>query len=449
MKKQLPAALAVLFTTQLALAHGGAPQVKYIRFPPQAGGAAWLMDELGLLAQVPEGFAWLCDDSVSALVGFEIVAPIDATTWVLSTRAGVFRTEDRGCSYTQVPGVLTEHVTAGLSPHPDRPLELVTATATLGIPNDVFRTVDGGLTWQAAGLESSTRIRSFVRSEADPQVLYASHGAGASRSDDGGARFAPIALGPDPALLPDPTPVRPEEFRFLATSPVTPLEVVAVIERFPKSFLVHSYDGGASWQHTFSLEDSPDGLVFTNDGTGLLMSTPFLGLFRSTDGGRQWVSVPAPGIIGCLARNPATGHIWACGRGRPLPWVAASTPDLGESWAVALAQYADLAAGWECPEGSPTALACARQCPPADPACMPPDGGVTDGGVADGGLDGGVDGGRDAGPDGGPGAAESAQPNTGGGSDGGCASGGPPAGGGWLALALGALLMNRGRRRRF
>ncbi len=440
MKKQLFA--LSLLAGGAALAHGGAPQVKYIRFPPQAEGAAWLMDELGLLAEVPEGFAWLCDDSVSTLVGFEIVAPVDATTWVLSTRAGVFRTEDRGCSYTQVPGALTEHVTAGLLPHPDHPQELVTATATLGIPNDVYRTVDGGRTWQAAGLASTTRVRSFLRSEADPEVLYASHGAGASRSDDGGATFQPIALGPDPALLPDATEVRPEEFRFLATSPVDRLEVVAVIERFPKSFLVHSRDGGASWQHTFSLEDSPDGLVFLGDGQRLLMSTPFLGVFRSTDGGAMWEPISSPGILGCLARDPATDHIWACGRGRPLAWVAAATPDLGETWEVKLQAYADLAAGWECAEGTATDRACSRQCPPADPACVPPDGGVVDGGIVDGG--GGVEG--DVGVDAAPGdAARDAAPSAAGGGNEGCTAGGGHGFGGLGGLGMLLLLWWRRR----
>lgn len=377
--------LSTLLATQ-ALAHGGAPLVKYIRFPAQAAGAAWLMDELGLLAQVPAGFTWLCDDSVSPLLGFEVVAPVDDQNWVLSTRAGVFRSEDRGCSYVQVPGALTQHVTADLLPHPGRPQEMITATVTLGILNDVYRTIDGGRTWQPAGLESITRIRSFVRAEADPELVYASHGAGASRSDDGGASFNPIALGPPGELLPDGEPVRPEEFRFLGTSPVNRLEVVAIIERFPKSFLVFSSDGGVTWRHTYSLEDAPDSLAYSRDGTKILMSNPFVGLLRSTNGGAGFDLVPTPGIVGCLTREPGGDRIWACGRGRPIPWVAAFTENFGDSWEVRLQQYADLAGSWECPAGSPTAVACERQCPPAEPFCMP-DLGLTDGAVTDAGLD--------------------------------------------------------------
>lgn len=388
----LGAVLLVAGLAGSALAHGGSPQVKDIRFPPVAGGAAWLMDELGLLTEGPEGFTWLCDDSVSPLVGFDTVVPVDATTWVLATRAGAFLTLDRGCSYVQVPGPLTEHVLAGLLPHPDHPGEMVTATATLGILNDVYRSVDGGQTWQAAGLESTTRIRSFVRSEADPEVLYASHGAGISRSDDGGASFHLVALGPPAGDLPGELPVRPEEFRFLATSPINRLEAFGVIERFPKSLLVHTDDGGDHWTVRFGLEDSPDSMVYTQDGQKLLFSSPFLGLFRSVDGGQIFDPVPAPGIMGCLTREPGSDRIWACGRGRPLAWVAAMTPDLGDHWEVKLAQYADLVGTWACPPGSATALACSRQCPPADPMCVPPDAGVTPdlGVTADAGLDAGV-----------------------------------------------------------
>ncbi|MEZ4475128.1 MAG: sialidase family protein [bacterium] len=381
-------AVALVLAASQAAAHGGAPQVKHIRFPDAAGGAAWLMDELGLLARTEDGFTWLCDDSVSPVVGFEIVAPLDADRWVLSTRAGIFLTETAGCGYTQVPGPLTEHVTASLLPHPGRPLEFLTSTATLGILNDVYRSVDGGQTWTPAGLESTTRVRSLVRSEADPEVVFASHGAGASRSDDGGASFQPIALGPPAEDLPGEMPIRPEEFRFLATHPVDPGTAFAVVERFPASFLVRTDDGGQTWRVALAIEDSPDSLAFTRDGQRALMSTPFLGLQRSVDGGGTWEPVATDGIVGCLTREPATDRIWACGRGRPMQWVAAHTDDLGGTWDVALAQYADLVGTWTCPADSTTARACRQQCPPADPACVPPDAGVPgDASIVDGGVE--------------------------------------------------------------
>ncbi|MCA9528424.1 MAG: hypothetical protein KC549_19200, partial [Myxococcales bacterium] len=388
-----PPALAALVALGLAgqaAAHGGAPQVKHIRFPPAVGGTPWLMDELGLLARTDAGYTWLCDDSVSPVVGFEIIEPLDADHWVLSTRAGIFLTEVAGCGYTQVPGPLTEHVTASLLPHPGRPGELLTSTATLGILNDVYRTVDGGQTWTPAGLESTTRIRSILRSDADPDVVYASHGAGASRSDDGGARFVPITLGPPAEALPGEMPIRPEEFRFLASHPVDPAVAFAVIERFPASFVVRTDDAGATWTVVLAIEDSPDSLAFTQDGQRALMSTPFLGLQRSVDGAQTFEAVPSAGIIGCLTREPGTDRIWACGRGRPLTWVAATTDDLGATWDVELAQYADLVGTWSCPADSTTAHACRQQCPPADPACVPPDGGVpdttSDGGAEDAGV---------------------------------------------------------------
>ncbi|MEZ4467043.1 MAG: hypothetical protein R3F43_21995 [bacterium] len=80
---------------------------------------------------------------------------------------------------------------------------------------------------------------------------------------------------------------------------------------------------------------------------------PFLGLQRSVDGGRLREPVATDGIVGCLTREPATDRIWACGRGRPMQWVAARSDDLGRTWDVALARYADLVGTWTAPPTPP------------------------------------------------------------------------------------------------
>jgi photosystem II stability/assembly factor-like uncharacterized protein len=392
LSRWLPLIACLLAST--AWGHGAAPQVKEIRWPAHGDGRIWLVDELGLLDQQDDGFYWLCDDTVSTLVGFDSAHSTDLSgdVWIVATRGGIFRTTDRGCSFMQVPGDLTQHVVVGLWAHPERPMEVLTTTQTLGIPNDVWRSTDGGQTWAAAGINASGRVRSLVRSAADPNVIFASHGDGVSRSSDGGATFQPVALGPPVEALPDELEVLPQEFRLLSGHPTDADVVFALIERFPASYLVRSADGGQSWQVIMPIEDAPESLAFEPNGQNALLANPFLGVFRSQDGGLNWEMVPSPGGLGCLTTGP-NGAIWACGRGQPRPWVAASTTDLGASWTPLMQQYTELAGGWDCPAGSPTALACADRCQPADQECLDGlvDGGVEpDAGVADSGVDQGM-----------------------------------------------------------
>jgi photosystem II stability/assembly factor-like uncharacterized protein len=427
--KWLPLLTGLLVST--AWGHGAAPQVKEIRWPVHGDGRIWLVDELGLLDQQDDGFYWLCDDTVSTLVGFDSAHSTDPNgiEWIVATRGGIFRTTDRGCSFVQIPGDLTQHVVVGLWAHPERPLEVLTTTQTLGIPNDVWRSTDGGQTWSAAGINTGGRVISLVRSAANPEVIFTTHGDGISRSGDGGATFQPVTLGPPVEDLPDELEVLPQEFRLLSGHPVDPNVVFALIERFPASYLVRSADGGLSWQVIMPIEDAPESLAFEANGRRGLMASPFEGVFRTQDGGLNWEMVPSPGALGCLTPGP-NGAIWACGRSQARPWVAASTTDLGASWTPLMEQYTELAGGWDCPAESQTALACAERCQPADQACLDglvnaemPDMGEGDGGDQDmGEVDGGLDYGM---PE---------PPPTGGDDDCRAAPGGSGTFWGWLAL---------------
>ncbi|MEZ4467044.1 MAG: hypothetical protein R3F43_22000 [bacterium] len=148
-------------------------------------------------------------------------------------RAPASSSPRRRAAATQVPGPLTSTSPPRSSPTPAA--EFLTSTATLGILNDVYRSVDGGRRPGPAGLESTTRVRSLVRSGRSRSSSPAA--APATSGDDGGASFQPIALGPPAEDLPGEMPIRPEEFRFLATHPVDRGTAFAVVERFPASFL--------------------------------------------------------------------------------------------------------------------------------------------------------------------------------------------------------------------
>ncbi len=438
---------AVLLATLAALvgvahAHFGEPRVAEVRFPPARGGEAWLVIEnVGLVARAPgEAWRWLCDEAITPTPGLTGLAPVsaDGRGWVAATRGGAFRTVDDGCTFDAVPGALTEHVVALLSPDPTADGAAVLGTQTIGLANDVFRTTDGGATWAPAGLALEGRVRSLVRASADAAVIYVGHTRGVLRSDDGGVTFTAIMTGPtdDPADA--------EDFRFLATHPADALDVFAVVEAFPDSSLVRSRDGGLTWVTVGVFGDVPDGLVFLGDGQQAVLATPFDGLHRSDDGGDTWQRVPSPAaaVLGCLTREPATGRLWACARGAAAPWLVGSSADGGETWRPELVTFAELAGRWTCPAGTPGATTCAQACdrstdancsaPPVDGGLLGPDATPA---VSDAGLD--AAGGGDAAPD---------APERAAGGDG-CAQPGEPTGAPWVVLGL--VLLGAAVARRF
>ncbi|HEX8924505.1 MAG TPA: hypothetical protein VF786_01865, partial [Terriglobales bacterium] len=100
---------------------------------------------------------------------------------------------------------------------------------------DVFRTRDGGRSWERLPALRRKSIRAFAQSSSDPRVLVAAAVDGVFRSDDGGERWRRI------------TPVRHPELRNF--------ESLAIDTRDPNTIYAGTWhlpwktaDGGQSWQ---------------------------------------------------------------------------------------------------------------------------------------------------------------------------------------------------------
>ncbi|MCA9527993.1 MAG: hypothetical protein KC549_17015, partial [Myxococcales bacterium] len=327
----------------LALAHGDQPQILDIAFPGAFPGEAWaLSDNQGIFAVGEAGTRWLCEDAIEPAAGVRAVATLDASRWILSTEVQLWRTDDGGCSFRGLPGLLAGHRARLLSAHPDHPDELVVATDTLGRDNDVYRTTDGGRTWQPAGLAVPGQFTSLVRATARPDRLYVVHERGVARSDDGGQTFRPFK--PGPAEL-DASPL---EFSVLATSPVDADVLLAAVERF-HTIVLRSPDAGETWLQVAEIPDFPLQAAFSAGGDEALINGLFAGFYRSDDGGRTFAPAPrSVDRLGCLRRAPDGDRLWACTQvffGGP--WVAGYSDDFGERFTPALARFDD-ASRWRC-----------------------------------------------------------------------------------------------------
>ncbi len=404
-----PIIAALLLLPSTAGGHGGEPSVTGLRFPSQRPGEVWaITDNQGLYAARGDTTAWLCEDAVAPAAGIDdIVALGDGQRWLILTDDGVFTSDDGGCTFGGAPVALADQQVAALSGHPLDPAEAVAVTETFAAENDVWLTADGGGTWRAVGLGLRGRFTGLLRSEADPERLYALHDRGAYTSGDGGRRWQPIALGP-PELAALPSAVT-----LLAAPPGAPERIYLGIERPAGLVVVRSDDAGRTWREAVRVDDFEAQLVFDGDGREGLLLTAFDGLRRTADGGATWGDA-APLPVERLQRigRAPDGRLWgSTGLFFGGPFALGVSDDFGRTWAPVLVRFEDVDARWDCPPPSPARTCCETLCPgqPIDAMCVgqvPDEGGACASALdpPPGPLPGfEVDGGVDAAPlDGGP-----------------------------------------------
>ena len=251
-------------------------------------------------------------------------APIRGVT--TSHGDGVYRSTDAGRTWTHLGLEGTEHISV-VAVHPSDPDRAwVAAQGSAWQPTEergVYRTEDGGATWERGGqgivpryLPEEARedaamlcVHHMERSPVAPDTLFMQFHGGVYRSDDGGREWTSIADG------------LPSDFGFpLVADPrradrafVIPL--VADVDRVTPGGRVQVWetaDGGASWT------ERSDGLpreeayltvlrqAFCHDGRdplGLYFGATSGEVFGSGDGGRTWRTLARrlPPVLGMRA----------------------------------------------------------------------------------------------------------------------------------------------------
>lgn len=454
-------------SARTASAHGAQPRALGLAFSPHAPGSVWVLtDTQGVFADPKGLFRWLCEDAIAPNSGVRGLwfDPVDPARWLVATSHGLFETSDDGCGFARVEGPVGAHRLIGLFAHADG--SLLTATASMGTANDVFRSVDGGRSWAAAGLGLAGPVRRVVRHPANGDRVYVSHAGGLLRSDDGGVSFVPLPEGAPAA------PSGPDDFRLLEVDPSDEAVVFAAVEGIPETIVLRSTNAGEAWAEVGRVADFGLVMAFDRGSDAVVVGGPVRPPHRSDDRGQSFAVVDEAALPGCLTVAP-DGTLWGCRDPYfGAPWAVASSADLGRSWTTRLGTYEEVGERWDCGPAERARRCCLGLCPglmvppeacgqpePADDLiemCLQPEGYVLtpfDGGVADAAVDAGA---VDAAID----AAVGAEPDVGivdagpiddaappadvptSGSDGCSARPGPA---GWAWLLVGLLLVRRRR----
>jgi photosystem II stability/assembly factor-like uncharacterized protein len=266
------------------------------------------------------------------------ISPADPPTLYTASSYGVHRSTDRGATWEiSDTGLPRFPNVTDLAIEPGSPSALYAVAYSRSTPQPVaYKSLDGGISWSAAGAGLDDQYDGVGRLAADPRrpgVLYFGDGRGPFRSTDGGGSWAPAHAAPADrgidALAVDP---------FAGT-------VLAGVSRFgPGGDLgvLRSADSGQSWQAgaagllgSFAAGLSPD----PQQPGRLLLATDHRGILQTYDGGLHWApagtGIAEPAVRSLLRDpfSPSTLYALAGESSFSLSRLYRST-DSGAHWTV-------------------------------------------------------------------------------------------------------------------
>jgi photosystem II stability/assembly factor-like uncharacterized protein len=168
----------------------------YCAFGNEPEGSACSPAGAGVLVSHDGGTTWerAVDNNTRDLSIIDLaVDPTDAQTAYIATFQGVFRTNDGGQSWESLY-TPTEGFSRVVAVNPSDPQHIVVGIEQIG----AYVSTDGGITWEEgiAGLEVNGSLRDIVFDPTNPQVVYASDLlSGMFRSADGGRTWERINNG--------------------------------------------------------------------------------------------------------------------------------------------------------------------------------------------------------------------------------------------------------------
>ncbi len=200
----------------------------------------------------------------------------------LGTSAGqLYLSNDGGSSWSRLAqlGDDDDYVLDNIAVDPQAPNTMyVAAWSIVRNHGDLFRSRDGGRTWQGLPGMQGKSIRALALAPSDPRILVAGALDGVFRSDDGGDTWRRISPATHGEI---------KNIESLAIDPRTPDIVYAGTWHLPWK----TYDGGASWRpiHDGIIDDS-DVFSIIVDRTNpiVVYASACSGIYKSDDAGHRF-----------------------------------------------------------------------------------------------------------------------------------------------------------------
>lgn len=248
--------------------------VRTLAIDPRAPAVVYAGGDGGLIRSTDGGVSW---EHLPAAFGSAqqiVFHPIDAGTLHVAASFGVYRSDDRGATWTPLTMQLPIHTwfMNAVAVDPVTPSTLYAATGGM-----VIRSLDAGVTWTFSELRRLpvTHVRAIAIDPQVPTTLYAATAHGVFRSLDRGESWA----------LPPEAPLS-LAFHAIAARPGAPATIYA---GGPGVWRTH--DGGEHWLprggdgriRALAIDPHTPGAVYAG--------TAGSGILRLTDGSATWSSL--------------------------------------------------------------------------------------------------------------------------------------------------------------
>ncbi|MEJ8566597.1 VPS10 domain-containing protein [Elongatibacter sediminis] len=280
-----------------------------------AGAALAAEHEPGLNATTFEGLEWrgIGPALMSGRIADIAVDPEDRSTWYIGVGSGgVWKTDNRGVTWTSIFDGQGSYSIGCVTLDPNNPNTVWVGTGEnvsgrhVAYGDGVYRSRDGGQTWENLGLENSEHIGMIRVDPRDSDVVYvAAQGPlwsgggdrGLFKTTDGGQTWENILSGgPYTGVNEVHLDPRNPDVIF-AVKHQRLRNVAALVNGGPESGIFKSADGGLTWRElTTGLPDEDMGkigLAISPIDPDVVYATIELGarsggFWRSEDGGESW-----------------------------------------------------------------------------------------------------------------------------------------------------------------
>lgn len=241
------------------------------------------------------------------------VHPKDRSTWIVAVGSGgVWKTTNSGTTWTPIFDDQGSYSIGCVAIDPSWPDVIWVGTGEnvggrhVGFGDGIYKSLDGGASWQNMGLANSEHISKILVDPRDSQVVYvaaegplwsAGGDRGLYKTTDGGATWEGILQGGATTGVTDLVMDPRDPDVLIAAKHQRSRSVAALINGGPESGIVKSIDGGKTWRAlTAGLPDEDKGrigLAISPVDPDVVYATVELahrkgGFFRSTNGGGTW-----------------------------------------------------------------------------------------------------------------------------------------------------------------
>ena len=289
------------------LAAGGSPWFGPAVWRSEDGGETWTHSSAGMTYG---------DDGPAITTVWSLAATPDGALLAGVEPAGLFRSTDRGATWTHVEG-LTNHPTrptwqpgaGGLILHTVIPHPTDAARTWVGISAvGVFETRDGGASWEPrnAGVRAGFMpdpypitgqcVHKFVMAAGQPETLYQQNHCGVYRSDDGGLKWIELTDNGLPSEFAFPMVAHPRDPDTVWVIPLNGADQGRFVPD-GKPAVWRTHDRGASWIRADDGLPPSDAFLTilreamardTLDPVGITFGTETGQLWQSADEGKSW-----------------------------------------------------------------------------------------------------------------------------------------------------------------